>query len=263
MSKLSKFKDGIDSVEGAELLSRLIDEPVTDEDMHELFYSGHIAKFIRCNATLVKTLPALDPEIHSAEVENGNYIMTSHEDVGLCEAFHIPYLLMVVDRKPCVVGLSDNDGNVYALRDNSTGEFLNLVDCEKLIPNSLFDPADIYDLAVKANSNDAATVSYEIKMNRWCISDNTYYNFPINNENAKKSSNPSMIQDEPPSYRIIIGALLEMLERPRASGINQSAIKANILEQYPGVRGIGSRSLDTAFAKGNKAIEEVKGSQLR
>ncbi|WP_313210485.1 hypothetical protein [Stutzerimonas nitrititolerans] len=59
-----------------------------------------------------------------------------------------------------------------------------------------------------------------------------------------------------PSHLLAIAALLELLkapvERTRPQGMNQEAIKAAILEQFP-LRGLSDRNLQDIFAAANKA----------
>lgn len=67
--------------------------------------------------------------------------------------------------------------------------------------------------------------------------------------------------DPKPSHLLAIAALLELLkapaDRPRPQGMNQEAIKAAILEQFPW-RGLSRRSLEDIFAAANKAKADAK-----
>lgn len=64
-----------------------------------------------------------------------------------------------------------------------------------------------------------------------------------------------------PSRMLIIAALLELLkapvDRPRPQGINQEAIKANILERFKW-RGLSDRTLQEVFADANRAKKEAE-----
>jgi hypothetical protein len=62
--------------------------------------------------------------------------------------------------------------------------------------------------------------------------------------------------DPRPSHLLAIAALLELLkapvEYPRPQGMNQTAIKSEILEKFPW-RGLSDRNLEAIFAAANKA----------
>lgn len=64
-----------------------------------------------------------------------------------------------------------------------------------------------------------------------------------------------------PSHLLVIAALLELLKAPveplRVRGMNQAAIKMEILERFP-LRGLGDRTLQDTFAAANKAMNEAK-----
>ena len=62
----------------------------------------------------------------------------------------------------------------------------------------------------------------------------------------------------PPSYRLAIYALLSLLAEPSRSARNQSGIKTEILERFPGVRGLSKRNLDEIFAAANKAMSDAE-----
>lgn len=64
-----------------------------------------------------------------------------------------------------------------------------------------------------------------------------------------------------PSHLLAIAALLELLkapvERPRPQGMNQAAIKGDILEKFPW-RGLSDRNLQEIFAAANKAKADAE-----
>lgn len=64
------------------------------------------------------------------------------------------------------------------------------------------------------------------------------------------------IVDTPQSAYVIIGALLGLLTSQASPRRNQSSIKVELEET--GLKGLSKGSLDAAFAKANKAIEQAK-----
>lgn len=64
-----------------------------------------------------------------------------------------------------------------------------------------------------------------------------------------------------PSHALAIAALLELLTapvmRPRPNGMNQTAVKAAILERFRW-RGLKERNLDKLFAEANRAAKEAE-----
>lgn len=59
--------------------------------------------------------------------------------------------------------------------------------------------------------------------------------------------------DPKPSHLLAIAAMLELLGEPGRGARNQSAVLAEILERYPGKRGLGKRNLEDIFSAANKA----------
>jgi len=79
---------------------------------------------------------------------------------------------------------------------------------------------------------------------------------------AKITGAVESTEEEPkPSYLLAIAALMELLtapvEFPRPHGMNQEAIKGDILDKFP-LRGLSDRNLEEIFARANKAVAKAR-----
>ncbi|WP_256825438.1 hypothetical protein [Pseudomonas juntendi] len=261
MSKLHKFKPGITASEAAELLSRLIDEQVGEDDIWRLFFDGHLDGFIDCNATIVRTKPLLDPENHKRQVHQGRYIMTTEEDIEFCFGAHLPCFTIEIDGNISATALSDKQGNIYALRCNETREFLNYYDDDQTHINQKFDPAEIYLLAEKANNNEPATVTTKNRVNKWCPFGGEYLTYPPEDEINLKPASNRMAMKEPQSRTVILGALLEVTLSDKRKH-NQSSLISAILEKHGGIRGLSESGMQKVFAEANGALHRAKSENL-
>lgn len=67
--------------------------------------------------------------------------------------------------------------------------------------------------------------------------------------------------EEKPSYRLAVAALMELLKSPverlRPQGMNQAAIKKEILGRFT-LHGLKDRNLDEIFAAANKALKDAE-----
>jgi hypothetical protein len=257
LSKLNKFKEGINADQAAELLSRLIDEDVSSKDIWDLFWSGHLDGYVKCNATIVRTEPLLDDESHQGQVEQGRYIMTPKDDVEFCWALHVPCMTIQLDRIPEVTALSDRENNLYVLRDNETGEYLNLIDDSSTLDSQLFEPADIYALADKANDSKPAIATAVIRRNKWCPLGGEYFNYPYEESVPRHLSLSRPIASEPPSRLLALAAVLEVALGERKKH-NQSSLISSILDRHEGVRGLSESGMQKVFAEANAALQNAK-----
>lgn len=259
MSKLSKFKAGINDVEAAELLSSLIGEDVSAEDIHSLFHSGYLDQFIRCSATLVRVSPMLEPEVHAAQVDQGRYIMTAGEVEGLCFGAHLPCMTIQLDEHAEVTALSDKVGNLFALRDNLTGDYLNFIDDDRTVTDVLYEPFEIYAVAEKANNPLPVEPEFSIKKNKWCEAGCEYYNFTPDSTHPQPAARPSSVSDDRPSYLLTIAAMLDVaLNDPRIR--SQGALSGDIEAKFKseGLRGLGKTTVDQVFSDANKALAAAR-----
>lgn len=260
MSKLSKFKEGVDAEEAATLLSRLIGEDVTEKDIHELFYNGYINQYIKCSATLVEAKPMLDPEQHTAQVNQGRYIMESGEDVSMCWGVHIPCLTIQLDENHEVSAICDESGNLYALRDSITGQYLNFLGDAFSMDNALYEPSDIYQIAEKANNDFPAIAEFSIKQNKWCPEGEIYFNFVSEGDFPKNVQPQKQTIDAAPrtSQLLAIASILEIAMEKSERRFNQSSLIEEIMERADGRRGLSQSGLTKLFAAAKGAAEEWK-----
>jgi hypothetical protein len=257
MSKLSKFKRGLNADQAAALLSSLIDEPVAASDIWDFFYDGFLDGFIECNAMVVRTEPMLDAETHQRQLEQGRYVMTAKEDIEVCWGAHLPCMTVQVDKHQSVTAISDKDGNIYALRDILTNQYLNFEDDDSTPTEQLFEPSDIYAIAEKANSKESVTAFFEIKKNRWCAMSGEYFNFPKDNASAAPSSITRAFTPEPPSRLMALAAVIEIALSERKKHTQSSLINA-IADKYEGVRGLSESGLQKLFAEANASLSRIR-----
>lgn len=257
MSKLMKFARGLDAEDAAKLLSGLINEEVDSVDIWVLFHEGHLGGYVDLDATIVKTEPMLELEEHHRMAQQGRYIMTACEDIEMCWGAHLPCLTIQVDRTQSATGLFDRKGNIYALRSNGTGEYLDLENDEAIISKQLFEPADLLKLAEKANGTDPAIPAIDPKTNKWCAMGGEYFNFPHNNDHALAKPANKPITVEPPSRNLALAAVLEVALSDRKKH-TQSSLIAAIETKYKGIRGLGESALQKLFAEANASLSKAR-----
>lgn len=264
MSKLSKFKDGLTPTEAATLLSRLIDEDVTETDIREIFFSGWLDIYTDCNATLVRTEPLLEKELHEDQLNLGHFMMTAKEDIGFCWAIHLPCQDIDIDGKSSVMALWDDRDNLYALRDNETNEYLTA----DLFEPNFFDkikiePSDIYKLAESANKDEPASIALvKSKRNRWCPLNEELYNFrPGDHRPAKQPTVANkQYQQETPAFALVVAVLAEITINRDAKKRNQSSLIDEILDNYK-FRGLSKSNLEKMLSQANRQLAETRAAK--
>lgn len=145
MSKLSKFKYRISTSEAEDLLSRLIEEDVTSDDLETMYRNEWITASYDCSATLVKLRQMLEPEQHAKQVAVGRYYMEAEDDCGICVSYNLPLDEVDIGHGRAYV-LRDEDGGYYAIRDNSTKEYI-CEDDRPFFEDALIEPQEIYELS--------------------------------------------------------------------------------------------------------------------
>lgn len=261
MSKLSKFKSEISPKEAAVLLSRLISEEVTENDISMMYTRGWITARVDCFATIVKLAPLLDPEEHAKQVEMGRYFMKPDDDCGICYGFDIPAAQVDVEKCGRAYALVDDDGGLYALRDNATESFLN--DMHDNMPHfeeSFISPSEIYELAELANNDNPVQAPKEkVKLSEYCICPVPLYNFTTGDNRPIKQEPAIMMQkaQESPSFALAVAALVEIATNGETKNRNQSSLIDEILDKYD-LRGLSKSNLEKMFSQANRKLTEAK-----
>lgn len=264
MSKLSKFKSSISPKEAAVLLSRLIDEEVTENDISMMYSNGWITARVNCFATIVKLTPLLDPKEHAKQVELGRYFMKPGEDCGLCVGFDIPADQVDVGDGGIAYVLRDDDGGFYALRDHATESFLNDThDSMPYFEEGFISPSEIYELAESANDDKPVQAPKgRVRPNDNCISSVTLYNFPPGDDRPIKQAPAIMMQaaQEAPSFALAVAALVEIATSGETKNRNQSSLIDEILDNYD-LRGLSKSNLEKMFSQANRKLTEAKAAK--
>ncbi|WP_065758843.1 hypothetical protein [Pseudomonas defluvii] len=264
MSKLSKFKYGISPSEAAQLLSRLIGEDVTTDDINLMYTNGWLIASYNCTATLVKLKPLLDPELHAQQVAIGRHFMEAELDCGLCVGFDLPLDQVEVGDTGRSYVLRDEEGNYYALRDNSTGEYLNeMHDNLPYFEDARISPREIYELAELANSDEPLEPpSTRIKKNYSCLSNVELYNFPPGDDRPVKQAPAIMMPQtqEAPSFSLAVAALVEIATNGETKKRNQSSLIDEILDKYE-LRGLSKSNLEKMFSQANRKLTEARATK--
>jgi hypothetical protein len=275
VSKLSKFKGKIPVNEAAELLSRLIGESVDTKELEILYTNGWLTASHNCLASLVKLEPMLDEEQHAIQVQLGNYNMQEGEDSGICFGIDLPADQVYLKGHGRVYTLRDEAGNHYALRDKhseqylgeSNEEFLYFEECE-------ISPNEIYSLAEMAN-NDQTLQPAKLKIleNANCVSMSAgpLYNFKPGDDrftaqlyenDSKLINSAKALDDDKPSYILTIGAMLSIVLDDKKIR-SQGELSGEIEAKFKGIRGLGKKSVDTAFAAANSALRSASDMASR
>ncbi|NWD66388.1 hypothetical protein HX870_01965 [Pseudomonas gingeri] len=264
MSKLSKFKSSISPTEGAELLSRLIGEEVSTEDLNLMYTNGWLTASYHCMATLVKLKPLLDPEDHAKQVAVGRRFMEVDKDCGLCVGYDLPLDQVDIGIGARAYVLRDEEGNYYALRDNPTQEYLNeMHDNLPYFEDAGIAPQEIYELAEHANNNSPVEPpKTRIKRNYSCISDVALYNFQPGDDRPVIQPAPVDIKQapEPPSFVLAVAALIEIATNGKTKKRNQSALIDEILDNYK-LRGLSKSNLEKIFSQANRQLTEARAAK--
>ncbi|MGF6141322.1 hypothetical protein [Pseudomonas laurylsulfatiphila] len=191
MSKLTKFKTALTVSEASELLSKLIDEPISIDDIEALFRSNRIGMIFQVTANvmiLTDEFKSPDAITHARSFEEPTI------SVATCKAIHLPseeIYIRSAGQKAIhkAIALRDTVGNFYALNITQTDEpdsflpkFLGRIHNHfPIVKDGFIEPAEIYRIAAEANQDQIPTLSsLAIKRNNWCIGKADLYNFKPN-----------------------------------------------------------------------------------
>lgn len=267
MSKLSKFNSKISAAEGANLLSRLIGEEVSVDDLEMLHTQDWLTSNAVCFATLVKLSPALPPDEFAQQVEFGRYFMRAEEPCGICVGIDLPLDQVDIEGYGRGYVLRDEAGSFYALRDRDTNIFLS--DTHDSVPffeDRKLYPNEIYDVALLANDDEPAPErKVIIKRNDGCVCAVPLYNFPPNADVTVKVHQPVAPQPqvqpamEPPSFVLAVAAFLELATTRAKKNRTQASLIEEVLDGYQ-FRGLSKSNLEKMFSQANRRLAEAKAA---
>lgn len=273
MSKFYKFNKAIQFHQAVDLLSSLTDQKVTAKDIQNLIDNKYLRPIIGRQFMIV----GFDGDEINKIINGGRGQAAVFSDMGVAakigmspEINGIPFSLAVA---------LDTGGKGYLFACAAPGgviggeALLESYSAEDLLPldpflheNMSIMPGDIISVAEMANNAfqiapppNHENMLIEIKEGspiafvQGITGTNIHHS--SDEQNKKIKMREPVIQEDPPSFRKAVGALLALLEKPRPTALNQSAIKSLILEQYGDIPGLSIRNLDTIFAAGNKSLE--------
>lgn len=274
LSKLIKFKPCLSIYEAAELLESLIGEEVEADDIWRLHMSGHLPFVLGGN--VIGPLIGV-PVTPRADDEPWQMVRDPQDPVHpalFADFLEFPLYAAMTEIAQAPAPILMVDGGIYAwFIDYGSQDGSLPINPEKLTgidtsngDNSLVKPAEILRIAACANSNEAASPPPDRSPNHriWSRGHDGGMVFheatPISIEDiaSKGTHTVNQPQQDPPSFRLAIATLLELLEEPRRPARNQSAVIAEILERHPGVRGLSKRNLEYIFAVSNKATKDAE-----
>lgn len=250
MSKLSKFKRLISITEAASLLSRLINQPVSVDDIRDLVLEGSLHANILCSAELFRvnfSHEALGPST------------TLGEKIGECSYIDAPMFNLAIGDEGFAYVLVDDALNFYALRSTETGDLISDdIETGPKLDDARFYPKEIYELATNAN-NDLwiDLVERPPLENLGGIYPNRLYNMPLTA--CDKDLIPSTLflhKPEPPSSMLALGAIIEIVTSSVAKSRNQSSLIEEILDGYD-LRGLSKSNLEKIFSQANRKLTEA------
>lgn len=256
MSKLSKFKGYLGFVEAADLLSRLIDEPVTIDDLLDLHDNDWLPLFRPGAFELVPLVPAYSPEEHAEHVDDGRIFMTPVEGgLVICNGFHHPCSVVYVDRVR-VWALQNAKGQYFALRPIDSVDLLSPYgDAEPEMEEMLIEPRDIYWFAEMANDEEPEPTKPTLLREAPCIGleAEPVFNLPVDVQETKgaKPGQDKYSEGNKPSVLLAVSALLELAKEPRVEKRNAAGIINDIVQRHPEWR-LSESTLQKMFADSNR-----------
>lgn len=264
MSKLSKYRSAVRIPDAAKMLSRLIDEEVTEDKIEELFNSGWLIGHYQCNASIVRLRLMLESDLHEDQAAIGNYFVEdTDEEIGSCFAIHYPVFEVLLHGRFRILALKDAEGSIYGVKDRSTGVFIGTYEDDELLKDIFLEPDSILAFAKHANNDDPPPSEPPIVQhleisNKWCLSDRELFPFHATDLGGKTSLPEIIPVTERPSSQLIIASLLDIVKEPKRTNYNQTSIISEIVERNPGIRGLSESSLSKAFALAKQVAEDAK-----
>lgn len=261
MSKLSKFKRLISVTEAADLLSRLIDQKVSVDDIRDLVLEGCLHANIPCSAELFR----VDFSYNSDDAEMPNLTLSTSlgEKFGECSYIDAPLFNLAIGNEGFSYILVDEALNFYALRNTETGELIS--DDRATGPqldDARFYPKEIYDLAANANNDSwSEPVEHKPLENLGGNYPNRLYNMPLTpSDKFLLPSTLPMHKPESPSSILALGAIIEVVTSTESKNRNQSSLIEEILDGYE-LRGLSKSNLEKMFSQANRKLIEAKAAK--
>ncbi|MEA9979737.1 MULTISPECIES: hypothetical protein [unclassified Pseudomonas] len=169
MSKLWKFKYSLTIAEAAELLTRLIDEDVSEADIESLLLSHWINGHYSCHCAIVKTKFFLGAEEQEKQLKLENYMVEIDQVEGICFGLPYPCGEVLIDGAVNAFALADKNGGLYVLRDIDTDHYLGPASDQVFFHTLNIEADSIYKLAEIANINEPAPESdIDPAENKYC-----------------------------------------------------------------------------------------------
>lgn len=272
ISKLAKFHQVMYPGGAAVLLSQLINEEVTEEDILRLCSEGWLVGFASCNAEILKLTPASPPECEEHEVRSEVFgrcmkLESEEESLGLCQGIMIPAPFAQLDNFDIASVIGDKDGGLYALRSIDEGP-----DFGKLISPlsgvgihtiSIYTDG-VYALAKQAN-NDANVPEKPKRIRRFSLTSSaafSLYDLPPGDDFFNRFfltgiAQQNQIQAQSSSsYALAVAALVEIATGKSSKKHNQASLIGEILNKYD-VRGLSKSNLEKIFSTSKRQLEEA------
>lgn len=278
MSKFLKFREVLSISDTVELLSSLSGEEVSIEMIGRLVDHGFLSPLLGCDYLLVGFSKESAVEINNgADAEPYAFseigIPRLSTAIYVFGGIHMPEA-RTTEGEPLFFCRAKMRSNSEHLAPRYSSADLASLDPYEL-ENLWFHAKEVFEVARIANQADqyhppkdgtSGTIQIGSPINipgfekiRFVTAiEDWVESYPICRTGVanRYSARERISNDEAPSYRLAIAALLELLKQPRQSGRNQSAVISELLEKYPGMRGLSKRSLETIFASAKKALSE-------
>ncbi|WP_319177169.1 hypothetical protein [Pseudomonas aeruginosa] len=259
MSKLSKFRSHIRFDEAAALLSRLIGEPVSIDQLVSLHELGWIPVFRPGFFEIIKLIPDIPKDEYLAHARDSRYfVKPSEEEIQLCFGFYYPYTEAYAGSKR-LIALHGQDGQIYALREPNTQEYLLATQSNESDPEIeelLIATKDIYDIAEIANNSSIEPPRPCLSRKAECTySDIDIFNFLPDTSVEKQSSTQHgrhIENNQSPTFLLAISALLELCLDINSRRRTQELVISEIRDKYPDWK-LSQSTLQKIFATANSA----------
>lgn len=270
MSKLLKFRYELSSEEAAEYLSKLIEEPVSESDVLQLYHLGWLPANLLGDFVIVRLMPLLDARGAQSSFA-GLPVFLTGDRVGFCVSPPLPcdYVMLAEgESRREAFALRDEVGGFYAIYDNDLEQTLPAFPSDSpevegqyspwaseeamaLREQLFFEPAEIFNFAQMANTPSPSPRPNLRREAEWS-SDTKLFNLPSDGKDVRRQNHqaPRDRTSPPQSRALVTAALLDLLSTRR---LNQSGVIQEILQRHPNKRGLGKRTLEAAFADARKA----------
>lgn len=241
MEKVYRLLDFLDANQAVDWLQRITKCQLSGGDLIRLCNSGHCNIYVDCSGVEIKEKGEARRELCSKDAKVCSHVEWScsmEGDIYLSGKFTVESKSYYWESSKSL--LPDVDFTTsYAIRGRITPRF---------------KPNEIEALAAKIAGESpyiANAVNSELEDLRQ----------QLEQERAAREAAEQAQVNTKPSHLLAIAALLDLLkapvDRPRPQGMNQEAVKAAILEQFPW-RGLSDRNLQEIFARANEAKEDAK-----